>query len=118
MWQVVKYGMPSTFNPAAPIPDEICLPDGRCFDTVSLLSQVSRGENINLQTGRTTGARGFRSRYTPEDREFLARADLETIQARWGVSPESAKTLRYHSRQFLGLSNRFVPQVSSKSNTK
>ena len=101
--------MPTVFNPPAPIPDHIRLPDGRSYDTTELLSRVARAEQINLQTGRT-GA-GRTPKYTADEREFLARGDLADIAERFGVDLVRARRMQYNSRLVLGLPNRPMPSL-------
>ena len=104
--------MTTIFNPPAPIPEEIRLPDGRKYDTVELLSRVSRGHQINLQTGQS--GTGRPPKYTAEQREFLATGAIADIAEQFGVDRIRARRMQYNSRIALGLSNRSVPAVTPR----
>ena len=102
--------MPTVHNPPPIIPETLRLPDGRTFAVVSLLASCDRPRTINLVTGqphRGTGA----TKYTRQDREFLATESLAAIQEKFSVTPDRARRMQYNSRLVLGLPNRPVPSL-------
>ena len=101
-------------QPAAPIPDELVLHDGRRYNVRRLLEQVSHPHNITVgvprpkKTGRPKGSR--QPKYGPEDFEFMAHATLNQIQQRYNI-------VRPYCRQLQLASIKYIAQHGySKSN--
>lgn len=100
----------SLTNPPIPNSDTIRLPDGRLFSVADLLKQVKKIHRvINLQTFLknkrnidqiVTANRVLK--YTYEERQWLARAPVADIQARYNISSQlAARNLRDQSNYIL-----------------
>ena len=101
------------------IPTHIHLPDGRQVSVKSLLDQITNFQTINARQEKnkmirindrghlTRGpARSRPPKYTPEERQWIAHADLDQVCERYNITQVQAYYLINNSRMMLGLSAR------------
>lgn len=92
-------------QPAAPIPDELVLQDGRRYNVRRLLEQVSHTHNITrgiprpAKILRTKGGR--QPKYGARDFEFMAHATLDQIQQRYNIVLPYCRQLQLASIQYI-----------------
>jgi hypothetical protein len=92
-------------QPAAPIPDDLVLPDGRCYNVRGLLEQVSRTHNITVGIPRplriVKTRTGRKAKYGPRDFEFMAHATLDQIHQRYSIGRAYCRQLQLASIKYI-----------------
>ena len=83
------------------IPDHITLPDGREFRVCDLLAPRGRTEYYNLRSPqpRQIKTRAGQSKYSIEDRIWMADATIDQIIQKWLVNESYARILKSQGRQ-------------------
>jgi hypothetical protein len=83
------------------IPEVIRLPDGREFNVTELVAPRGRPEYYNLRSRmpRQTRTRAGQSKYSIEDRIWMADATIGQITEKWSVNESYARILKSQGRQ-------------------
>ena len=83
------------------IPEHIRLPDGREFRVTDLLAPRGRTEYYNLRSPqpRQIKTRAGQSKYSIEDRIWMADATIDQIIQKWLVNESYARILKSQGRQ-------------------
>ena len=80
------------------IPERLRLPDGREFDTMTLLAAKTKIINYNLRHKIRKPVESRRPKYTLTQRTWFAQSTLEQIQTHFGVTLAQARNLQSSSR--------------------
>ena len=95
------------YDPPAPEPEHIRLPDGRRVALREIRNRVSQATTINCQTGTTwrqTRQPGFPGRpgkYTIQDRIWQSENTPQAIAQRYHMTLTSARTIKNYARRIV-----------------
>jgi hypothetical protein len=99
-------------QPAAPIPDELVLQDGRRYNVRRLLEGVTRPESVVIGMPKRfrqydniarppSEPKQRKSKYTYQERLWQSHADISELQTRYGFGSYYCRTLQKAAQEYI-----------------